>query len=274
MVGFTVTHNFRQEAQHLRSLQKQARFAAVGAINDTLFAVRAAEITLMQRSFDRPTPFTLKSPRVQLATRDTLAGEIYIPDQGTGKELPGGKPLLAEVYGGPRRFKRSEKLLQAKGVLPKGMYAVPGPAAEIDVYGNWSRRQILHILAYFQAYGDTARSGRRLRSNTTDAGRERLRGGRLTKQQRGFLGGPFGVEYFVIQPGQVKGLRAGIYQRQLSSRKVSVLNKRGVRAVLFFVTGATYKRLLAFHAQAERTAAERFQAAFDQRFARALATAR
>lgn len=271
-MGFAVTHNFRQEAAHLRSLQRQVRFAAVGAINDTLFAVRRDEIALMEASFHRPTPFTLKSPRVQMATRETMAGEIYIPAEGGAgdRELPAGKPLLAEVYGGPRRFKRSEKLLHAKGILPKGMYAVPGPAADTDIYGNWSRRQILHLLAYFQAYGDTARSGKRLRSNTTEAGRERLRRGR---GNRAITGG-FGVEYFVVQPGQAKGLRAGVYLRQLSTRKVSVLNRRGVRAVLFFVSAATYKRLFRFHEQAQRTAAERFRAAFDARFAHALATAR
>ena len=264
-MAWGLTHDFRAAQAHMASLRRQVRFATAGAINDVLFAARADEIAAMHQGFDRPTPFVLNSVRVDKATPESLEGTLYIPTEAgaSGANLPAGKPLLAEVYGGARRLKRSERLLQAKGVLPQGYYAVPGPAAELDAYGNMTRRQILHLLAYLQAYGETARSGKRLRSNTTDAGRARLkRGGRKRA----------GVEYFVVQPGTT-GLRPGVYMRQVAARRFVGAAQR-VRAVLFFVTGAQYAQRLAFEHIAATTAARRFDERFERRFAYAMATAR
>lgn len=268
-MAWGMTHNFRDAERHMASLRKQVRFAQAGAINDVLFAALKEEQAGMRAAFDRPTPFVVNSVRVEQAKREKLEGTLFVPTQAAGDAtLPAGKPLLAEVFGGPRRLKRSEKLLQAKGILPRGMYAVPGPAAEIDAYGNMTSRQIKQILAYFQVYGDVARSGKHMRSNITTEGRARFKRG----VPRARTGG-FGIEYFVVPPG-TKGLRAGIYLRQLSTKRVSVLQRRSVRAVLFFVSAATYTRALAFHAIARRTVAAQYMERFNQRLAYALATAR
>jgi hypothetical protein len=267
---FDVSHSFHDEARHLAAIERQMAFAAAGAINDTLFQDLKPAATQAMQVFDRPTPFTLSSVRVDKATRDNLVGTVYIPtdNAGAGGALPAGKPLLAEVRGGPRRLKRSEKLLQAKGLMPRGMLAVPGPAATIDAYGNMVRSQILHLLSFFQAFGQVSRSGKRLMSNMTDEGRAKL------KRGRGKFAGGFATEYFVIQPGS-KGLRPGIYERkQATARRRYQGPAQRVRAVLFFVTSAQYKRLYDFHGANRQAAIAHFEQRFSARFGSAMASAR
>lgn len=271
---FSVSHNFRSEAAHLAAIARQVPYATQQAINATLFDARREAIRAMG-VFDRPTRFTLQGPRVEQATKQDLAGQLVIPTDrggstGEGAALPAGKPLLAEVSGGARRFKRSEVLLHRKGILPKGMYTVPGRAARLDSHGNIHIRQLLHILAYFEAYGDRSRRGQKLAINTTAEGRARLKRG---VGNRAITGG-FGVEYFAIQPGE-KGLAPGIYERKLTTRRRKFQGPvQRVRAVLLFVTGAQYKALYQFHDVVKRTVAERYEAHFGAAMDRALATAR
>lgn len=269
----TVTHNFASEAKHLRSIAGRQRDAMAGAINDTLFAARGAVIGAMS-VFDRATPFTKASPWVVKAHRvgSQLQGELVIPTEPRSAggaadvlggaalgQLPAGKPLLAEVAGGPRRFKRSEKLLHAKGILPTGYYAVPGPAAQIDSYGNWTRGQILHLLSYFQAFPATTRSGKGMRSNLGATGLAKL------KRGVGRRAGKFATEYFVVAPG-TKGLRPGIYLRRSATRRVAGPAPR-VRAVVFFVTRVQYQARYPFHTTAERSVTAAFVDRFQARLA-------
>jgi hypothetical protein len=264
------TYTFRSEAQHLASMARQFRFAAAGAINDSLFVGQDAAVDAMS-VFDRPTPFVQRGVRVEKAARDHLVGMVHIPTESAvagQASLPAGKPLLAEVHGGARRFKRSEILLQRIGVLPRNWYAVPGPAADIDAYGNMTRAQILHLLSYFKAFGQVARSGKKLRSNITDEGRAKL------KRGRGKFAGGFSTQYFVIGPGE-KGLRPGIYLRQAAtSRRRYQGPAQRVRAVLFFVTAAQYKRLYAFEPTVAKAVGANFANRFHARLEQALATAR
>jgi len=269
--GRPVTYTFRTEERFLESMARQFRFAAANTINESLFAGRGTAIGAMQ-VFDRPTQFTLRSPRVEKATRDNLVGAVLIPTEA-GVEgqagLPAGKPLLAEVHGGQRRFKRSEVLLQRLGLLPRGWFTVPGPAAELDAYGNMTRAELLHLLSYFKAYGGTARSGKRLLNNMSDEGRAKLKSG------RGRFAGGFATEYFAQLPGD-KGLRPGIYVRKGATQRRKFQGPaQRVRAVLFFVSSAQYQRLYDFGAGVDQGVsavwnAGRFHAHLD----RALATAR
>lgn len=272
---FFASHNFRAEAAHLAAIARQMPYATQQAINSTLFDARREAIRAMS-VFDRPTRFTLNAPRVEKATKQDLAGQLVIPtDRGGGESLegaalPAGKPLLAEVEGGPRRFKRSELLLQRKGILPRGMYAVPGRAAQIDSHGNMSIRQVLSVLAYFEAYGPRSRRGQRISINTTAEGRGRLKRGVGNRAiNRGF-----GVEYFAVQPG-AKGLAPGIYERRLATgrRKFQGPVQR-VRALLLFVTSAQYRELYKFHDVVQRTVAERYEPHLAAALERAVATDR
>lgn len=254
----------------VQGLPKQVRFAASVAANAALAAGRQAVQQRMGQVFDRPTPYVVRGAvAVQNTTRDKLEGSLSLATATTGGgNVPAGKPLLAEVKGGTRRLKRSELLLQRRGLLPRGHLTVPGRGARLDAYGNMQRGQILEILAWFQTFTvrQSAQGQRNAwRDNLTDAGRERKRLGTRNR---------VGREFFAVVPGDRKSrLAPGIYQRQVAGRYVGPVGQRPV-AVLLFVPRAQYARRLDFVEQAERAVAAAFGAAFNTALRRALETAR
>lgn len=251
------------------SIPRQVRYAASVAINSALADAQRAERERVAQVFDRPTPYVVRGAAlVQRADKASLTGSIALATDTTAQgNLPPGKPLLANVKGGARRYKRSELLLQRAGVLPSGYLTVPGRAARLDAYGNMARGQILEILAWFQTFGvrqqgDTRRNS--WRDNLTDKGRERKRLGTRNRA---------GVEYFAVRPGERGRLSPGIYKRQVSGRFVGPVGQRP-QAVLIFVQRAVYARRLDFIEQAEAAIAAGFGGHFDGALRRALSTAR
>lgn len=260
-----IEHNVAQAVRRAIDVPRQFRFAAANAINDTLFQVQQAERRHMRQVFDRPTPYAISGVAYSKATPDQLAGEVFVREDGEGGSVAPAKPLRAEVSGGMRRAKRSERLLQKKGLLPQGWLTVPGKAARLDTYGNMQRGQILRVLAWFEAYGATTRSGKAQRNNTTDRGRQALRRGTARRA---------GVEYFAIAPGdRTAGLRPGIYERQLAGGRF-VGPARRPRAVLVFVTGARYRRLMQWRATAAGVVEKVLSQRMVVRLQQALASAR
>lgn len=102
----------------------------------------------LQAKLDRPTPFTLKSVKVDQATAAKLQAVVSI-------QQPGGKPaaispgeyLQTQERGGSRRQRKFEAALQAQGSMPRGMFVVPGKYAQLDGFGNISRGQIVQVLS-------------------------------------------------------------------------------------------------------------------------------
>ena len=254
----------------VQGLPKQVRFAASVAANQALGAGRRAVQQRMGQVFDRPTPYVVRGAvAVENTTRDKLEGALSLATTATESgNVPPGKPLLAEVKGGTRRLKRSELLLQGKGLMPRGYLTVPGRGARTDAYGNVQRGQILEILAWFQTFTvrQSARGQRNAwRDNITEAGRQRKRLGTRNR---------VGREYFAVVPGDRKTrLKPGIYQRQVAGRYVGPVGQRPV-AVLLFVPRAQYAKRLDFVEQAEAAIAGAFANAFRTALRRALETAR
>ena len=84
--------------QRVRNLPKQFRYAGARALNDVAFLARGAVVGEMQKVFDRPTPFILRSTRVIKATPDKLSVSIF-PDSPGGKSVDPVNVLRAEVFG-------------------------------------------------------------------------------------------------------------------------------------------------------------------------------
>lgn len=255
--------------RRVADLPKQVRFAASVAANAALGKARTAIQQRMPQVFDRPTPYVVRgASTIENTTRDKLTGAISLATTATDAgNLPPGKPLLAEVKGGARRLKRSELLLQRAGVLPSGYLTVPGRGARVDAYGNMQRGQILEILAWFRAHTvRQTKHGKRnsWRDNITDAGAARKRLG--TRNRAGY-------EYFAVGAGDRRGLKPGIYRRQLAGRFMGPVGQRPV-LVLLFVRRAQYTQRLDFAAQAEQALAASFQPEFRKALRRALETAR
>ena len=154
----------------MRELEKR-QIPFVMARTATLLAQRVKKnsITVMQKRLDRPTPTTLNSLFVKMATK-TRAAEVYFKDSWASG-IPADTYLQQVVSGGLRPHKRFEKSLIARGIMRSGQYAVPTPAF-MNQYGNVSRGTMLKILSGLGA----AESSRGYQANATGSARSRRKG--------------------------------------------------------------------------------------------------
>src|SRR3546814_18055819 len=81
--------------------------------------------------------------------------EVFVQDYA-GKGTAPEKYLAAEIYGGTRGAKRSERALQMTGAMAAGLYAVPGSGAQRDAYGNMPDSEVRQVLSYLGAENLTA----------------------------------------------------------------------------------------------------------------------
>lgn len=127
------------------------------ALNRTAKVAAADVYAVMRQVFDRPTPFALRSLRLARASKTDLRATIYFRDRGD-KGSAARDYLDPQILGRGRRHKRSERSLQHAGLLRPGWFAVPGPAAQLDQYGNMRRGQIVKLLSFLGASSDTTQN--------------------------------------------------------------------------------------------------------------------
>lgn len=147
--------------------------------------VKKGTITVMQKRLDRPTPTTLNSLFVKMATK-TRAAQVYFKDSWASG-IPADTYLQQPVSGGVRPHKRFEKSLIARGVMRSGQFAVP-TTAFMNQYGNVSRGTMLKILSGLGA----AESTRGYQANASDSAKSR-RKGNAHRFFSGDVGGTQGV---------------------------------------------------------------------------------
>ncbi|WP_458722852.1 hypothetical protein [Pseudomonas brenneri] len=154
----------------MRELEKR-HIPFVMARTATLLAqrVKKGTITVMQKRLDRPTPTTLNSLFVKMATK-TRAAEVFFKDSWASG-IPADTYLQQAVSGGMRPHKRFEKSLIARGVMRSGQYAVP-TTSFMNQYGNVSRGTMLKILSGLGA----ADSKRGYQANASGSARSRRKG--------------------------------------------------------------------------------------------------
>ena len=154
----------------MRELEKR-HIPFVMARTATLLAqrVKKGTITVMQKRLDRPTPTTLNSLFVKMATK-TRAAEVFFKDSWASG-IPADTYLQQAVSGGMRPHKRFEKSLIARGVMRSGQYAVP-TTSFMNQYGNVSRGTMLKILSGLGA----AESARGYQANASSSARSRRKG--------------------------------------------------------------------------------------------------
>lgn len=213
------------------------RYALPTALTRTAQDARAALRQAMPATFDRPTPYTLNSTYVRPASKASPTAWVGFRDFA-GKGTPAARYLLPQVDGGPRRAKGMELALRGAGLLPPGLFAVPGEEAELDGYGNMKRGQIVKILSHLRALGEQGYTANRSRT-------ARSRGKRRKQT------------YFAAPPGNAGGLPPGIYRRDGAEP----------RPVVLFVKPPSYRPRFAFRAIVERAVRANIQ----RRFAEALA---
>lgn len=249
-----IEHDFDSLLKNISNVEKrQIPFALSKAINETAKKTKDSLIHEMRDVFDRPTPYTLSSIFIKPSNKRNLSAIVGLKDAAT-KAIPASKFLTAQITGGVRRLKRYEVALRSIGVLPSNYFTVPGEGAKLDAYGNMSRGQIIQILSYFNAFGESG-----FRANATDKTRARLRKG--TKKTI------HGISYFAVQPGE-SDLHPGIWMRIHSGFGIAI------RAVLIFVDRVLYDPTFDFAFVSETTNKKLFGSEFSKALLEANRTAR
>lgn len=249
MIRLSIKHDLDRLARSLKDVRReQIPFAASVAINETTKRVERAEQREIGRGFDRPKPQTVKATYVKRSTKRNLTATVGLKERING--VPASEYLLANIQGGARVDKRSERLLKGAGILPVGMQTAPGKAARLDAYGNMSRGQIVQILSYFRTFGTKLSSARSAKINRSAKTLARVRNR---------------APYFVVPlQDRVQGLYPGIWQR----------NGDDIQPVLMFVHPGQYRAIYNFAGIAEKEVRDSFEEEFSKAYAKAAATAR
>lgn len=248
-VRINIRSDIDQVISKLRNLRRdQLPFAIAKAVTGTAQLVKKALNSEMLYAFDRPTPYTLGSLYLSPATKAIPVAKVWLKDDA-GKGTPAAKYLLTEITGGGRRYKRFERALAARGLLPDGMFAMPGSAARIDAFGNMERGQLMQVLSAVGAA-------------ETRSGYQANRTARSAKRKGASL-----AEYFVGKPGGGKA-PLGIWQRF----KFGVGG--AVKPVAIFTKAPVYQVRYRFQEIAAQVVREEFASQFNTAYAEAIATAR
>lgn len=229
MLSFDIRSNAPAVFAALSDLQKKhlpaAQMDAAANTGRYMFAALRSE---MQEVFDRPTPWTMGGLRFQQPTRARPVVRIWLEEFG-GKGIAAAQFLAAEIEGGPRKHKRFEKALIARGLMPANTFAVPGGQAPLDAYGNVPGSFIVRMLSDLQAFGEQG-----YRAN-----------------RKGTRRGVRKTNYFFV-PRAGSSLKPGVYWHL----------PNGMIGVVFrFVGRVNYRRRLDFYGVANR-AYERVAARF------------
>ena len=189
--------------------------ATAQVIGRTAALVRKEIVAELPKIFDRPTPWTLNSIRYAVAA-DGQAATLYVTDDRS-KGISAQNFLRAEIMGGGRKDKRSEKALLSRGLLAAGAQVAPGNSGELDRFGNLRAGLIVQALSGIGAMHEMG-----FVANATARSRARAKRAQLAHASTG-------TRFFV---GKVHGAAPGVYE---------VLGRHHVRAVMHFIARPAYK---------------------------------
>lgn len=176
-------------------------------VNALAFNTRQAVIDKMSASFNAPTPWTLKTPRVDKAkSKQNPSARMWINDESQRPRV-----ITHEFTSGHRTSRKLEGYLFSQGHLKTGQQMVPGPGCPLDAYGNPQGAFLKQMMKYLnENKGSVARS----------------------KKVAGE------VSYF-ISPGPPSAkIAAGIWMRVKFSKGYAI------KPVFFFVTTKRYRTLV------------------------------
>ena len=219
---------------------RKVPMAARWALNDVAFEVLKENRALMQRVFDRPTPFTLNAFFVRKATLDNLSAVVERKTAQAGRHF-----LEVQSDGGPRKMTGVERLMTQRLKYSGVIQAVlPTKHLKRNQYGNVSPGLLNRIISSVQAQGDSS-------ANTTADSRARANGGK--KRRR--------AEYFV--PRADSKLTAGVYERSGADQSIK-------KVLAFSEAAPSYSERFPMEENAQKVASEAIDEAFERGFRRAM----
>lgn len=239
MIKIGIKSDIENALKRLDDVQKkQVPFATAVALTRVGQIIKDAEYAEMKKVFDRPTRFTMNSLFLKRATKAKPQATVWLRDWAP-KGTPANKYLGPQIYAGQRALKGYERLLNARGILPDGYYAIPSRKARKDAHGNINKGLLNQILSYSGAQRDGAQN--------TKQGKKRQ-----TKAR------------FVVLDER-DGMPGGVW---------AITADQQLYPVLIFVKAPTYKQRFDFFRVANRKYMQHMSAEFDKALAEALRTAR
>lgn len=245
MIRIEATTTVEELSKALRTLgSKQLPFAMALAATRTAQRVRAAEQAALRQNIHNPTNTTLNSLYMSPATKAKPQARVWFKDSWNSG-VPADTYMRPQVLGGPRKHKRFEKALIARGLMNSNQYAIPRPSV-LDSHGNVKGAQVMRILSGLGA----AETVSGYTANASTSRRSRAKNNK---------------RFFVAKIGNAHG----IWERQQSAFG------SGVKLWFLFVDSQPqYSQALDFFGIAQRTMDEWYRFEFSAAIERALATAR
>lgn len=145
-MAFKVVTNLSKLPRDVEKWNKNRRFATAVGITWTGQQVKSGLRKEMQDVFDSPTRFTLNALFLKPAKRDDFDAKVFFKDFAP-KGTAAGQYLAAQIEGGARKLKRSERHLMRRGFLQRGEYLVPGRDAKLNAAGNITKGQVTKALS-------------------------------------------------------------------------------------------------------------------------------
>jgi len=228
---------------------KNIPYAVQNALNNLAFQTMREGRAHIQANIDNPTKWpvnawyvirkaTVKNYSTGRANLEAVVGwsdytgqKRYAPGQGAAASAD---HYLSQLWnGGPRKLKAFERQLQNRGLMPKGMYAVPGKAADelgmINSYGNMKPSVIIAIMSGVGAFDElgyqanaTVRQSKRLSASKAAAKHIYWAGkpGRNTPNGIWLLDEKFRRGRGRLRP-VIVFVRQPVYQKQLDLAKIA-----------------------------------------------------
>jgi len=194
------------------------------------------------RYVDRPTKWTTNAVFVEKATPGNLTARFGFKDTAV-KGTPAAKYLQPMVAGQPRSLKRSERALQATGVLRGYEYITPADVhpLKLNAYGNLTGATYTQVLSRLGGLREQGSAG-----NVSASSRSQ----RKRRQS----------DYFVGEPG---GLPRGIYAR-VGLRPRNGGLARGFHTVFYITRQPRYQATFPVQRILSQKFAEKFPSIFER----------
>jgi hypothetical protein len=194
------------------------------------------------RYVDRPTKWTTNAVFVQPAKPGNLTARFGFKDTAV-KGTPAAKYLQPMVAGQPRALKRSERALQATGVLRGYEYITPANVhpLKLNAYGNLTGATYTQVLSRLSGLREQGSVG-----NVSTSSRSQ----RKRRQS----------DYFVGEPG---GLPRGIYAR-VGARPRNGGLARGFHTVFYITRQPRYQATFPVQQILSKKFAEKFPSIFER----------
>lgn len=228
--------------------KRQIPYATTLMLNALATSTKKRVEVDIKRNLDRPTNYAQRMMGIKYANKGNLTSQVNVRGSVSGGETK----VLGHLFAGRGRSgKGVEGALVDKGIMPRGMWAMPGDGAPLDLFGNIKRSFIKQLIGYLAANKVVKKSAQ------------------FENRQRKQVKGATSSQYFVVNQKKQGGLPLGIWQH------VGFGSGKALRPVIIFVSREpVYDRYFNLGNTAQQVIARDARFEFDKAMAYAIATAK